>query len=118
MPLSLIKALREAGCPAFDAAHRVQLGVLLKFFFETYGDEKERPPDGLATWREALNRSQTKRSDVQLALECDRLVSKDEVQRLIQKFSSICFGGIKRLKIEAPRDFEMRSKDYIALGME
>src|ERR1041384_5955847 len=66
MPVELIKSLKQEGCQAFESGGRVRTGPLLRFFFEQYWDEVEKPPDGLATWREALNRVQTHRQEILL----------------------------------------------------
>jgi hypothetical protein len=118
MPNALIKAMKEAGCTAFNSGGRVNISELLRFFFESYNDGDEKPPDGLATWREALNRSQTKRSDLELAKETGIVLTKEEITKTVQEFCGIFFGSLKRLRQEAPRDFEMRPKDYIAKGMD
>jgi len=106
MPVALIKSLKNSGCKAFDSANRVNIGVLLKFFFETYDDGNERPPDGLMTWREALNRVQTKREEIKLATEKDEVMPWEEAIRRLQNLQSTYWLGLKQIFAELPSELE------------
>lgn len=102
MPVSLMKALKEDGCQAFDAANRVKLGVLMRFFFDQYWDEKEKPPDGLATWREALNRVQTHRQEILLAKDKGTVLDLPEAERRAAEGEAYYFSELDRMIREMP----------------
>jgi hypothetical protein len=103
MPLTLIRAMKEAGCAAFDMSNRVRLSILLKFFFQQYFDAAdEKPPDGLATWREALNRVQTHRQEILLAKDKGTVLDLPEAERRAAEAEAYYGSELDRLMREMP----------------
>lgn len=104
MPIGIVKALKAAGCPAFVAGNRVQLYPLLRQFFAEFGggDSESAPPDGLPTWREALNRVQTQREEVKLAKEKGELMPTADAERMAGEAMGYCFAELERITVELP----------------
>jgi len=101
---AMLRKAKKAGCPAFEPANRIRLSVLLKWFFaqaiEESGDEA--PPDGLATWRDALNRAQTKREEIRLAKDKGQVVEFDEARRQASEAAALYFAELDRMCRELP----------------
>jgi phage terminase Nu1 subunit (DNA packaging protein) len=99
----MLRKAKAAGCPAFDSAGRIKLGVLLRWFFSQSADtEAEQPPDGLATWRDALNRVQTKREEIRLAKDRGQVVEFDEARRQASEAAALYFAELDRMCRELP----------------
>lgn len=103
MPLSVIRKAKAAGCPAFDSAGRIKLGVLSRWFWsQSTETEADQPPDGLATWRDALNRVQTKREEIRLEKDRGQVVDFDEARRQASEAAALYFAELDRLVMECP----------------
>lgn len=102
MPIELIKSLKSEGCEAFESGGRVRLGILLRFFFESYWDEVEKPPDGLATWREALNRVQTHRQEILLDRDKGKVLDAQEAEARAAEAEAYYFSELDRALRELP----------------
>ena len=104
MPVSMLKRAKRDGCPAFKPSNRIHLGELLRWFFaqttQDMGDEQ--PPDGLATWRDALNRAQTKREEIRLAKDKGQVVEFDEARRQASEAAASYFAELDRMCRELP----------------
>lgn len=108
---TLQQLAKQKGCTAFRGP-RVYLLDLVRWIF------REAATGNVADWGKMNIELDAKLKQVKLDTELRILVSKDEVERFTQDFAAICFGALKRLKLEAPRDFEMRSKSYIKTAFE
>lgn len=109
MPLAIIKTAKKNGCPAFMAGNRIRLEPLLKWFFAEFGDEQDCPPDGLATWREALNRAQTKREELRLSKEKGDVMDIGEARSANAEAWAFVFAELERLCLEKPPALAGRS---------
>ena len=101
---SLLKKAKKAGCPGFEAGGRVRLGEVLRWWFKQTAIESgdEQPPDGLATWRDALNRAQTKREEIRLAKDKGQVVEFDEARRQAAEAAALYFAELDRMCRELP----------------
>jgi hypothetical protein len=100
---SEMKLAKAAGCPAFEPANRIRLSVLLKWHFANSSkQDDEQPPDGLATWRDALNRAQTKREEIRLAKDKGQVVEFDEARRQASEAAALYFAELDRMCRELP----------------
>ncbi len=115
MPVGIVKSLKQAGCPAFIAGNRIRLGELLKFFFATFDDEKEKLPAGVSTWREHWNKIESKRAQIKLDMESAQVMSTDEVSQFMARLSQTYFLAVKQILAEAPRELEQSTKEKIKL---
>jgi hypothetical protein len=109
MPITVIKAAKKSGCTAFVTGNRIKLGPLLRWFFSEFDDAAERPPDGLATWREALNRAQTKREELRLATESRELIPVADSEAAVGQAIGVLFAGLEMALGELPPMLEGRS---------
>jgi len=50
IPPSVLKVAKRAGCPAFISGSRIDLAVLLKWYFAQSSDSRDLPP-GFTSWR-------------------------------------------------------------------
>ena len=108
---TLQQLAKGKGCSAFRGS-RVYLLDLIRWIF------KEAATGNVQDWAKLNTELDAKLKQVELDTELRNLVVRSEVEAYMQEFSAICFGGLKRLKLECPRDFEMRSKSYIKSAME
>lgn len=102
MPHVLVKSLKNNGCRGFLPGGRVRLSDLLKSFFREYYDETEKPPDGLATWREALNRVQTHRQEILLSKDKGTVLDLPEAERRAAEGEAYYFAECDRMLREMP----------------
>jgi hypothetical protein len=102
MPLGIIREAKKSGCAAFITGNRIALEPLLKWFFSEFDDAADRPPDGLHSWREALNRAQTKREELRLERERGELMSADEACRQAAAAMGLTFSELDRISRECP----------------
>ena len=104
MPVYMLKKAKKSGCPGFESGGRIRLGEVLKWWFENCTAESgdEAPPDGLATWRDALNRAQTKREEIRLAKDRGQVVEFDEARRQASEAAAHYFSELDRMCRELP----------------
>ena len=115
MPLRIIREAKQAGCDAFVSGNRIRLGPLLKWFFAEFDDTPDRPPDGLPTWREALNRAQTKREEMRLSVEAKEVIPISEAHSQAAQAMGAVFAGLSRMAGELPPVFESMNANQIAM---
>ena len=104
MPKALIVALKASGCQAFDSANRVKTGVLLRYFFTVYyaDGNLEQPPDGIATWREAWNRVETKRAEIKLEKDKGDVIGIADAEAQAAEAEGFYFAELDRMLRELP----------------
>jgi hypothetical protein len=107
---TLQQMAKQKGCAAFRGP-RVYLLDLVRWIF------KEAATGNVADWGKLNTELDAKLKQVELDTELRNLITRDEAQRCAQDFAAICFGAIKRLEMECPRDFEMRHRDFIKKAM-
>ena len=99
--LSVLKAAKRAGCPAF-ANSRVDLRKLLEWWFSN--PETEDAPGG---WGERLRMFQAKREELKLAKDEGKTVDRGEVADAISAAFSALSGEIDRVfTCELPPDLK------------
>ena len=100
----MIKHAKRKGCKAFLSGGRIDSGILIPFLFKemTVESGDEQPPDGLATWRDALNRAQTKREEIRLAKDKGQVVEFDEARRQASEAAALYFAELDRMCRELP----------------
>jgi hypothetical protein len=108
---TLQQMAKQKGCAAFRSAPRVFLLELVRWIF------KEAAAGNVADWGKLKTELDAKLKQVKLDTELRNLITREEAQICAQEFAAVCFGAIKRLEMECPRDFEMRSRDYIKREM-
>lgn len=103
MPHAAIRAAKAAGCPAFIPGGRIVTLVLLRWFFREFDDgQGEKPPEGLATWREALNRIQTKREELKLRQDEGLMMLTADAKRQASEASVHFMAELERRDRELP----------------
>lgn len=100
----MLKLAKREGCEAFLTGGRIDSAILIPYLFAnlTKDSGDEQPPDGLATWRDALNRAQTKREEIRLAKDKGQVVDVEEAQRLAAEAASLFFAELDRMCRELP----------------
>jgi hypothetical protein len=63
---------------------------------------EDMPPDGLSSWRDALNRAQTKREEIRLAKDRGQVVEFDEAKRQAAEAAAVYFAELDRMCRELP----------------
>jgi len=112
IPRHLLSTAKEHGCPAFEGSGRIRLAVLVRWLF-TAGATGE-----VTDWAAHSDKFKALNEEVKYRESIDELVPKAEITAMVQEFSAICFGGIKRLRLEGPREFEMRDKAWLKTALE
>lgn len=118
MPVNLVREAKRQGCTAFHGSGRIDLAELLKWFFSQYGDESESPPDGLATWREALNKVQTKREELRLAKDKGEVIDFAAARQQSDEAETYYFDELDRLVREMPAALSGLSPEQINSKLE
>jgi hypothetical protein len=103
MPLDVMRRMKSAGCDAFSSSGRVNIGKLIRAFFAEFTEgAADEMPDGVATWREALNRAQTKREELRLQKERGNLMDIESAKLQAAQAMEITFAEMDRLCREMP----------------
>lgn len=114
---SLQQLAKSKGCAAFRGP-RVYLMDLVKWIF------KEGAAGNVVDWGKLNNELDAKLKWVELEASTGvegrpgKLLDRAQVEAFTSEFAAICFGAMKRWKMEIPRDYEMRDKAYIKTGLE
>jgi hypothetical protein len=103
---TLQQLAKTSGCPAFRGP-RVYLLDLVKWIF------KEAAAGHVADWGKMNVELDAKLKQVKLDTELRELIRLDESADCLQRLAEIFWGGLRRMEMENPRDFEMRPRDYI-----
>jgi hypothetical protein len=103
---SLQQLAKTSGCPGFRDT-RVYLLDLVKWIF------KEAAAGHVADWGKMNVELDAKLKQVKLDTELRELIRLDESADCLQRLAEIFWGGLRRMEMENPRDFEMRPRDYI-----
>lgn len=111
IPRHLLSTAKEHGCPAFEGS-RIRLAPLVRWVF-TQG-----AAGAVTDWNAHLEKYKALNEEVKHRESIDELVNKAEVTALVQEFAAICFGGLKRLRLEGPREFELRDKAWLKKALE
>jgi hypothetical protein len=107
---TLQQMAKQKGCAAFRGP-RIYLLDLVRWIF------REAATGNVADWGKLNTELDAKLKQVELDTELRNLITRDEAQRCAQDLAAICFGAVKRLEMECPRDFEMRHRDFIKKAM-
>jgi hypothetical protein len=107
---TLQQMAKAKGCGAFRGP-RVFLMDLVRWIF------KEAATGNVADWGKLNTELDAKLKQVELDTQLRHLITREEAQQCAQDFAAICFGAVKRLEMECPRDFEMRHRDFIKKSM-
>lgn len=102
MPISLMRAAKKAGCPAFITGNRIRLELLLKWYFAQDGSSQSELPEGLGTWREALNKVQTEREQLKLSNERGETMATADAERQSAEAMALTFAELERRDRELP----------------
>lgn len=102
MPVSLMRAAKKAGCPAFITGNRIRLELLLKWYFSQDGSSQSELPEGLGTWREALNKVQTEREQLKLSNERGETMLTVDAQTQAASAMTEAFSELERMARELP----------------
>ena len=103
-PVALQKVCKQAGCPGFKPGGRIDGPEVIRFYFNRQDalEAIEKPPAGVHTWREALNRAQTQRETLKLQRERGELVDMAQVQSEIAQAGLFLFNELDQLAQEWP----------------
>ena len=103
IPLAILKSAKKSGCPAFLSGNRIRLATFIRWYFENLAPTNgEEPPEGMANWREALNRVQTKREEIRLAKDRGEVVDFNEARRQASEAAALYFAALERVCREMP----------------
>jgi hypothetical protein len=109
IPLDLIKRVKKAGCN-FIRHGRCDLGIWLKFYFET-----ELSSDELEDWSRRDKRAAALIREIQLARAELSVIDSAEVNQFILQLVRDCFfGELERLRAEFPSLLKGRTEVAIA----
>jgi hypothetical protein len=103
---TLQQMAKTNGCAAFRGP-RVYLLDLVKWIF------REAASGNVADWGKMNVELDAKLKQVKLDTELRELIRLDESAECLQRLAEIFWGGLRRMEMENPRDFEMRPRDYI-----
>jgi hypothetical protein len=107
---TLQQMAKQKGCAAFRGP-RVYLLDLVRWIF------KAAATGDVADWGKMNTELDAKLKQVKLDTELRNLITREEAQQCAQDLAAVCFGAIKRLEMECPRDFEMRPREFIKKAM-
>jgi len=108
---------KSHGCTAFRGS-RVYLLPLIQWIF------REAAAGQVADWGKMNEELDAKlkwcelESQIGVEGRPGKLVKREDVEAHLRDLTALFFGALKRLKLEIPRDFEMRPKDYIKSHMD
>lgn len=111
IPKSFLQTAKENGCDAFEGS-RVRVASLIRWIF-TRGAGGE-----VTNWTQHGDKFKALNEEVKYRESIGELKPNAEIEQLIQEAMAIWFGGVKRLRLEAPREFEMRDKAWIKRAIE
>jgi len=111
IPKSFLQTAKENGCDAFEGS-RVRVARLVRWIF-TRGAEGE-----VTNWQHHADKFKALNEEVKYRESIGELKPNAEIQLLLQEASAIWFTALKRLRLEAPREFEMRPKAWIKRAIE
>lgn len=111
IPKSFLQTAKENGCDAFEGS-RVRVARLVRWIF-TRSAEGE-----ITNWQHHADKFKALNEEVKYRESIGELKPNAEIQLLLQEASAIWFTALKRLRLEAPREFEMRPKAWIKRAIE
>lgn len=111
IPKPFLQSAKTAGCPAFEGS-RIRLAALVRWIFS-------QGADGPVTdWTKHSEKFKALNEEVKYRQSVDEFVLKSEITGLVQELSAIYTGALKRLRLEGPREFEMRDKAHLKHALE
>lgn len=111
IPKSLQQLAKTRGCLGFRAS-RVYLLDLVVWIF------RESNKDTTVDWSKMSKEFDAKLKQVELFKAINKVRDVEEMESCIRDMAAIYFGAIRQWKLEFPRDFEMRSKDFIKQSVD
>jgi hypothetical protein len=104
-PVALAKLCKDAGCSAFKPSGRIDAAELIRFYFaqqDKLAAGVEKLPSGVLSWRDALNKAQSKREEIRLAKERGEVIQFTDAHRQIAECMEFLFNELDRMKHEWP----------------
>ena len=111
LPKATMQWAKANGCAAFRHG-RVYFLDLFKWIVLQQHDGEA------VNWTLLNTELDAKLKQIKIAIELHGLISKDEVQECLQRFSSVVFGAMKRMTMQSAVEMEMRPREFIKQMMD